>query len=57
MVTDVKWFIKGYSMYWRSKNLTTAPHGLLNPAPIPAACFDVWSMDFVRLYSILSITT
>ena len=47
MVSDVKWFIKGCSMCLWSKNPTTAPHEWLNPVPIPAAWFDIWSIDFV----------
>ena len=47
MISNVNQFIMGYSMYQRSKDLTTAPHGLLNPVSIPTTQFDVWSMNFV----------
>ena len=47
MVTNIKRFIKGCSMWQQSKELTTAPHGLLNPVPIPATWFDIWPMDYI----------
>ena len=47
MVSNVKWFIEGYSIYYQSKDLTTTPQGLLNPVLIPATQFDIWFMNFI----------
>ena len=54
MVSTVKQFIKGCSMCQQSKDLTTTPHGLLNPVLILAAWFDIWSMDFITNHLIFA---